>query len=74
MVISVHVDGKLGLYAMLLVVSLYGITDYSSTAWFFYVVGTGQMIIWAIKKHKSYRKEFGSDYPRGRKIMFPFLY
>ncbi|KAF9430597.1 3-oxo-5a-steroid 4- dehydrogenase [Podila epigama] len=38
----------------------------------FFVVAVGQMYIWAVKKHKGYRKEF-SDYPRGRKAMFPLI-
>ncbi|KAF9103007.1 3-oxo-5a-steroid 4- dehydrogenase [Mortierella sp. AM989] len=44
----------------------------SWSAHLFFVVAVGQMYIWAIKKHKGYRKEF-SDYPRGRKAMFPFI-
>jgi len=45
----------------------------------FTLVGGGQMLVWAIKKHINYRKEFnGKDgkelYPRSRKIIIPFLY
>lgn len=32
-----------------------------------------QMLEWAIKKHKAYKKEFGDKYPKGRKAMFPFI-
>ncbi|KJA25021.1 hypothetical protein HYPSUDRAFT_37922 [Hypholoma sublateritium FD-334 SS-4] len=39
----------------------------------FTVVAAGQMAIWAIKKHKNYKKEFGKEYPRGRKAMIPFI-
>ncbi|KAK4049129.1 3-oxo-5a-steroid 4- dehydrogenase [Microbotryomycetes sp. JL201] len=39
----------------------------------FIVAAVGQMYVWAVKKHKRYRKEFGSDYPRNRKAMFPFI-
>ncbi|PWN96871.1 hypothetical protein FA09DRAFT_320397 [Tilletiopsis washingtonensis] len=39
----------------------------------FAAVSTGQMAIWALGKHKKYRKEF-KDYPRGRKAMFPFIF
>lgn len=39
----------------------------------FLIVGSGQMAIWAIKKHQRYRKEFGSKYPRNRKAMIPYL-
>lgn len=38
----------------------------------FAAVSTGQMFVWAVKKHKNYKKEFGKDYPR-RKAMFPFI-
>lgn len=40
----------------------------------FLVVASGQMAIWAAKKHAAYRKEFGKEYPRGRKIMIPFIF
>uniref|UniRef100_A0A060TGG3 very-long-chain enoyl-CoA reductase n=1 Tax=Blastobotrys adeninivorans TaxID=409370 RepID=A0A060TGG3_BLAAD len=39
----------------------------------FLVVGTAQMYIWAVKKHRRYRKDF-PNYPRNRKAMFPFLF
>ncbi|TFK98204.1 3-oxo-5-alpha-steroid 4-dehydrogenase-domain-containing protein [Pterulicium gracile] len=42
-------------------------------AWVFFIVGTGQMLIWAKKKHAAYKKEFGSAYPK-RKAMIPFIY
>lgn len=44
----------------------------SWSAWLFNFVATGQMYVWAVAKHKRYRKEF-KDYPRNRKAMFPFL-
>ena len=44
----------------------------SWSAHLFFVVAVGQMYVWAIKKHRGYRKEF-SDYPRGRKAIFPLL-
>ncbi|KLO13034.1 hypothetical protein SCHPADRAFT_874581 [Schizopora paradoxa] len=43
-------------------------------AWIFLAVSTGQMLIWAKKKHRAYKKEFGDKYPKGRKMMIPFLY
>ncbi|KZT22001.1 hypothetical protein NEOLEDRAFT_1072406 [Neolentinus lepideus HHB14362 ss-1] len=46
----------------------------SWVAWIFVLVSTGQMAQWAVKKHKSYRKEFGDKYPRSRKAIFPFLF
>ena len=50
--------------------------DYSNNeykAYGFLIVATGQMYIWAAKKHAAYKKEFGNAYPKGRKAMFPFI-
>ncbi|KAJ1848707.1 3-oxo-5a-steroid 4- dehydrogenase [Coemansia sp. RSA 2703] len=44
----------------------------SFAALFFLIVSTGQMYIWAIKKHKQYKREF-PDYPKSRKSMIPFI-
>lgn len=41
-------------------------------AYFFLACSAYQMAVWAIKKHKRYRKEF-PDYPKNRKAMFPFI-
>ena len=41
-------------------------------AYVFFIVSTVQMALWAIGKHKRYRKDF-KDYPR-RKVMFPFIF
>jgi very-long-chain enoyl-CoA reductase len=30
------------------------------------------MYVWAIKKHKAYKKEF-PQYPKNRRAMFPFI-
>jgi len=43
------------------------------TAGLFTVCGIFQMAIWAVKKHKNYRREF-KDYPKGRKVIVPFLF
>ncbi|KAI0749310.1 3-oxo-5-alpha-steroid 4-dehydrogenase-domain-containing protein [Daedaleopsis nitida] len=45
----------------------------SYAAYLFLAVSTYQMAVWALKKHRNYKKEFGKDYPRGRKAMFPFV-
>jgi len=45
----------------------------SLVAWLFTAASCGQMGIWAIKKHKAYKKEFGAQYPK-RKIMVPFIW
>lgn len=41
-------------------------------ALFFTIAGAYQMIIWALGKHKNYRKDF-EKYPRGRKSIIPFV-
>lgn len=38
----------------------------------FTAAGGGQMIIWALGKHRNYKKEFPT-YPRGRKSIIPFV-
>lgn len=38
----------------------------------FTLCGFYQMTVWAIGKHKNYKKEF-SNYPRGRKSIIPFI-
>lgn len=44
----------------------------SVPALLFTLAGGFQMLIWALGKHRNYRREF-PDYPRGRKAMIPFL-
>ncbi|KAG6888809.1 hypothetical protein C0995_005829 [Termitomyces sp. Mi166 len=39
----------------------------------FLAVSTTQMALWAIKKHKNYKRDFGKEYPRGRYAMIPFI-
>ncbi|KAI8914893.1 3-oxo-5-alpha-steroid 4-dehydrogenase-domain-containing protein [Powellomyces hirtus] len=45
----------------------------SLNAYFFFIVGAAQMYAWAVKKHIRYKKEFGSKYPRNRKVLVPFV-
>ncbi|KAF9223328.1 hypothetical protein BS17DRAFT_734053 [Gyrodon lividus] len=45
----------------------------SWTAYGFLFAATGQMYIWAAKKHAAYKQEFGRAYPKQRKAMFPFI-
>jgi very-long-chain enoyl-CoA reductase len=42
------------------------------SAWLFTVVASGQMWLWAVKKHRRYLQEF-PDYPKSRKPMIPFI-
>jgi len=44
----------------------------SLPAGLFTIAGAYQMTVWALGKHRNYRKEF-EKYPRGRKSIFPFL-
>lgn len=44
------------------------------SAWLFLVIGSGQMYIWAVKKHKRYLKTFGDEYKKLKRTAFiPFL-
>lgn len=44
------------------------------SSWLFLAVGGGQMLIWAIKKHKNYLKKFGDEYKKLRRsAMIPFV-
>ncbi|KAJ7119469.1 3-oxo-5-alpha-steroid 4-dehydrogenase-domain-containing protein [Mycena epipterygia] len=45
----------------------------SLAAGFFFVMSGWQMLVWAVKKHRAYQKEFGDKYPRNRKAMIPFI-
>ncbi len=40
----------------------------------FTIVATGQMAVWADKKHRTYKKEHGAKYPRRRMRMIPFIW
>ncbi|KDR78648.1 hypothetical protein GALMADRAFT_223906 [Galerina marginata CBS 339.88] len=40
----------------------------------FTVIASVTMGKWALKKHINYKKEFGKEYPRGRKVMIPFIF
>jgi very-long-chain enoyl-CoA reductase len=44
----------------------------SLAAWLFFAVSFGQIYLWAIKKHKAYKREF-PDYPSNRKALIPFI-
>jgi very-long-chain enoyl-CoA reductase len=51
----------------------YSLLTKNYTAYIFTVFSVVQMAIWALDKHRRYRKDFGDKYPRGRKAMFPFI-
>ncbi|TBU50459.1 3-oxo-5-alpha-steroid 4-dehydrogenase-domain-containing protein [Dichomitus squalens] len=46
----------------------------SYAAVIFWLASTYQMALWAAKKHRNYKKEFGKEYPPNRKAMFPFIF
>ena len=43
------------------------------TAFLFALAGAGQMTLWALGKHRAYKKEFTDKYPKQRKSIIPFL-
>lgn len=51
----------------------YAVSTQVAGAYLFWIVSTAQMYVWALKKHKRYRKDFEGSYPKSRKAMFPFL-
>ncbi|KAG0679476.1 3-oxo-5a-steroid 4- dehydrogenase [Pichia californica] len=44
------------------------------SSYFFLIVGTGTMMMWAKQKHAKYKKTFGDKYPKNRKAMIPFIF
>ncbi|KAL5254970.1 hypothetical protein ACHWQZ_G014429 [Mnemiopsis leidyi] len=56
------------------VISWVGFTVLTQTFFsgLFALVGGGQMLQWALGKHRNYKKEF-KDYPKNRKAMIPFI-
>ncbi|WFD30272.1 very-long-chain enoyl-CoA reductase [Malassezia sp. CBS 17886] len=47
---------------------------FSLSALVFTVVSSAQMTLWAVKKHKAYKREFKDEYPLSRRIMYPFIF
>lgn len=48
------------------------IMTHCAPAGIFAVVGLYQMSVWALGKHRNYKKDF-PDYPKGRKAILPFV-
>ncbi|KAF8896679.1 3-oxo-5-alpha-steroid 4-dehydrogenase-domain-containing protein [Infundibulicybe gibba] len=46
----------------------------SIAAYIFSAVAIGTMALWASKKHRNYKKEFGKAYPKSRAAMIPFIW
>jgi very-long-chain enoyl-CoA reductase len=51
---------------------MYVIFAFMFSAVLFTVCGFYQMAVWALGKHRNYKKEF-KDYPRSRTSIVPFL-
>jgi very-long-chain enoyl-CoA reductase len=58
------------------VYAVYRLTISSSrlAALVFVIVSAVQMSLWAAKKHRTYKKEFGDKYPRNRRVLFPLIF
>ncbi|KAL4872958.1 hypothetical protein BDV12DRAFT_114394 [Aspergillus spectabilis] len=54
-------------------VGVYLVSGLSWSVLFFIVVAAGQMVLWAQKKERRYRKEFGEKYKRKKFVMLPGL-
>jgi very-long-chain enoyl-CoA reductase len=54
-------------------VGIYLVSGFSWSVLLFIVVAAGQMVLWAQKKERRYRKEFGDKYKRKRFVMLPGL-
>ncbi|KAL2799209.1 3-oxo-5-alpha-steroid 4-dehydrogenase-domain-containing protein [Aspergillus keveii] len=52
-------------------VGIYLVSGFSWSVLLFIVVAAGQMVLWAQKKERRYRKEFGDKYKRKRFVMLP---
>jgi very-long-chain enoyl-CoA reductase len=58
--------------------AVYTVLCQSVSSLVFTLMGGGQMLIWALGKHKAYKKEFDGkegreQYPKGRKALIPFI-
>lgn len=54
--------------------TVFAIMTNNWSSYFFLVVGTGTMMMWAKQKHAKYKKTFGDKYPKNRKAMIPFIF
>ncbi|ODM23238.1 hypothetical protein SI65_00827 [Aspergillus cristatus] len=62
------------LFEILAWVGVYLVSGLSWSVLFFIAVGGGQMAIWAAKKERRYRKEFGDKYKRKSFVMVPGIF
>lgn len=52
--------------------TMFAVQGQTIGGYIFLLFSAGQMLEWALKKHKRYKKEF-PNYPKNRKAMFPFI-
>jgi len=45
----------------------------SYAAWIFVAVSSYTMTTWALEKHTAYQNDFGDEYPKDRKTIFPYI-
>lgn len=50
------------------------VSQFSTSVLLFVIVSTGQMMLWAKKKERNYRNEFGEKYKRKRYSMLPGIW
>lgn len=53
--------------------TMFALQSQTAGAYLFLIFSAGQMLQWALKKHRAYKKDFGDKYPKGRKAMIPFI-
>ncbi|TFK27846.1 hypothetical protein FA15DRAFT_585617 [Coprinopsis marcescibilis] len=46
----------------------------SIASYFFIILAIVTLSGWALKRHNNYKKEFGKEYPRHRRALFPFVF
>ncbi|EYE99825.1 trans-2-enoyl-CoA reductase (NADPH) TSC13 [Aspergillus ruber CBS 135680] len=62
------------LFEILAWAGVYLVSGLSWSVLFFIAVGGGQMAVWAAKKERRYRKEFGDKYKRKSFVMIPGIF
>lgn len=62
------------LFEVIAWIGVYLVSGLSWSVLFFIVVGGAQMMSWAAKKERRYRKEFGDKYKRKSFVMLPGIF
>ncbi|EAU85246.1 hypothetical protein CC1G_10032 [Coprinopsis cinerea okayama7 len=45
----------------------------SIASYLYITICIGILSMWALQRHRNYKKQFGKEYPRNRKALFPFI-